>query len=383
MRSIKDYILEKSGMMLSERDKKKLLTLDKKFWEIAVIYHKCKNRYVTNIDEEFEKFIKAYNKGEKYYPILEYKGEICYKEKHVIEKINTLTREFMNFNCFLSKYYLEILSAYKLMILGCIDPIKNYQNFNIVRLQKPSQDMYRLALETIKENPYEEIDKSKRNIKAEQAKKEIEDYLDELDWDWDVNIDNNMIPRMAVGAEKMNINANGTFSDIDIEGLKAHEVKGHVGRRYYAHKTGLYLMLEGLLGRNTLDEGLAVWNSLNLVKKKKPNILFNIALKTVIAFNLDTHDFVELFKICKDLAPNLADKIIFKNIIRYKRELKYCKLPGGNGDDMSYFCGYMIVKDMNDKERDDILKYNIGPEQIKDLPKIKRFFELNKFESLI
>jgi hypothetical protein len=38
---------------------------------------------------------------------------------------------------------------------------------------------------------------------------------------------------------------------------------------------------------------------------------------------------------------------------------------------------------MTDAERDDILKYNIGPNQIKDLPKIKEFFKLNKFKSLI
>jgi hypothetical protein len=56
---------------------------------------------------------------------------------------------------------------------------------------------------------------------------------------------------------------------------------------------------------------------------------------------------------------------------------------GGNGDDMSYFVGYQMVKDMTDAERDDILKYNIGPNQIKDLPKIKEFFKLNKFKSLI
>jgi hypothetical protein len=38
---------------------------------------------------------------------------------------------------------------------------------------------------------------------------------------------------------------------------------------------------------------------------------------------------------------------------------------------------------MTDAERDDILKYNIGPGQIHELPKIKRFLEVNKFEPLI
>ena len=74
---------------------------------------------------------------------------------------------------------------------------------------------------------------------------------------------------------------------------------------------------------------------------------------------------------------------MYKNIIRFKRELGDCSIPGGNGEDMSYFCGYQIVKKMTDKERDDILKYNIGPDQIKDLPEIKKFLKINKFKSLI
>ena len=59
------------------------------------------------------------------------------------------------------------------------------------------------------------------------------------------------------------------------------------------------------------------------------------------------------------------------------------RLPGGWHDDMSYFVGYQIIKDMTNKERKDILKYNIGPDQIKDLPDIKKFLRLNKFKSLI
>ena len=38
---------------------------------------------------------------------------------------------------------------------------------------------------------------------------------------------------------------------------------------------------------------------------------------------------------------------------------------------------------MTDKERDDVLKWNIGPGQLQELPKIKEFFRLNKFKSLI
>lgn len=368
---------------LSKENKEKLLTLDKLFLEIAQMYHNDKPRYATNIDEEIDKFISAYKAGIKYFPKLEFETDNKYLTDNVIEKIDTLLYEFRNFNCFLSKYYIEVLLAYKQMIKGCMDPKKTYPMFNAVRLQKPSLEMYDLAMKTLKEHPYKKIDKDSRNLDAEYAKKEIEDYLDELGWEWDVQIKNNLQPRMAVGPEKMSINKNGTFSDIDLQGLKAHEIKGHVGRRYYALKTGLYLFVEGLLWRNTLDEGLAVWNSLNLVDKQKPNILFNIALKTIIGYHLNDMDFYELFDYIHKLVPDLPEKIVFKTIIRFKREIVDCSIMGGNGDDMSYFVGYQLVKNMTDKERDDILKYNIGPDQIKDLPDIKKFLKLNKFPSLI
>jgi hypothetical protein len=368
---------------LNKNDKQKLLCLDRMFWEIAQMYHSDKPKYTTNLDEEIDKFITAYKSGIKYFPKLEFETENKYLTDGVIEKIDTLLFEFRNFNCFLSKYYIEILLAYKQMIRGCMNPKETYPMFNAIRLQKPSMEMYELAMKTIKEHPYEKINKAARNLDANDAKNEIEDYLDELDWEWDINIKDNMQPRMAVGPEIMNINKTGTFSKVDLEGLKAHEVKGHVGRRYYALKTGLYLFVEGLLWRNTLDEGLAVWNSLNLVDKQKPNILFNIALKTIIAYHLNDKDFYELFDYIHKLVPSVPETIVFKTIIRFKREIVDCSIIGGNGDDMSYFVGYQIVKDMTDQERDDILKYNIGPDQIKDLPDIKKFLKLNKFKSLI
>lgn len=368
---------------LNKNDKQKLLCLDRMFWEIAQMYHSDKPKYTTNLDEEIDKFITAYKSGIKYFPKLEFETENKYLIDGVIEKIDTLLFEFRNFNCFLSKYYIEILLAYKQMIRGCMNPKETYPMFNAIRLQKPSMEMYELAMKTIKEHPYEKINKAARNLDANDAKNEIEDYLDELDWEWDINIKDNMQPRMAVGPEIMNINKTGTFSKVDLEGLKAHEVKGHVGRRYYALKTGLYLFVEGLLWRNTLDEGLAVWNSLNLVDEQKPNILFNIALKTIIAYHLNDKDFYELFDYIHKLVPSVPETIVFKTIIRFKREIVDCSIIGGNGDDMSYFVGYQIVKDMTDKERDDILKYNIGPDQIKDLSDIKKFLKLNKFKSLI
>ena len=72
-----------------------------------------------------------------------------------------------------------------------------------------------------------------------------------------------MLPRLNVKMGKVNINSKAKFSEEDIDGLIAHEIKGHVGRRFYGKETGLWLFAYGLDGSSTYDEGLAVWNSIN------------------------------------------------------------------------------------------------------------------------
>ena len=193
-----------------------------------------------------------------------------------------------------------------------------------------------------------------------------------------------MLPRVGVKENKeVLVRTDAVFSEEDIDGLIQHELKGHVGRRYYGLKTGLYLFLYGLYNRNYLDEGLAVWNSLNLVKKIKPNVLYNIAMKYIVVYNINNLHFGELFDLCRSISKEIPDDKLFKIIARAKRDIQDMSLLGGWADNASYFTGYQLVKKMTDNERDDILKWNIGPDQIKDLPKIKQFFKLNKFESLI
>ena len=167
----------------------------------------------------------------------------------------------------------------------------------------------------------------------------------------------------------------------DIEGLYQHELSGHVGRRYYGYQTGLNLFVIGLAKSNTYDEGLAIWNSINKVKTPKPNILFNIAIKTVIAYHSYDMDFCELFDFIHELVPNMSDKTLFRTIVRSKRNIGDCRIISG-AIETGYLKGYKLVTLMSDEDRDDILKYNIGPDQMEDLENIKVFLDVNKFEPL-
>ena len=190
-----------------------------------------------------------------------------------------------------------------------------------------------------------------------------------------------MLPRMNVKMGDVNINKTSRFSEEDLQGLIAHEISGHVGRRFYGKETGLWLFAYGLQSSSTYDEGLAVWNSLNKVKKVKDNVLFNISLKTCISYLMYEMDFCDLFEWVKKQAPTMTDYTAFKTIVRPRRRNKDCEIRSGEPM-TTYFRGYNLVKDMDNKMRDDILHYNIGPDQLFELENIKEFLKVNHFKKL-
>lgn len=367
---------------LTPGERERLLKLDKLYGDFCMKFrYDCDQMTLINLDEEYKVFIKYRESDMKYFPQL--KRNPCHYTSQHIALGEYLLNEFNKFPCFLSKYYVELIQPMIKKIrffMGEVSPLW----YTTYQAQTPTHDEYQLAMQMLDENPYEDVDESSRLINAEKAKELIQAHIDKRGYKWKVIISDDIIPRMSVNPDKtMYIRSDAKFSNTDISGLKAHEVDGHIGRRYYGLMTGLHLFQFGLIWRNDLDEGLAIYNSLHKVRKVKPNVMFNIALKTIIAYQLDKMDFCELFDFCKKLSPNLPDKTLFTTIARFKREVEDCSIKGGNGDDQSYFCGYQLVKTLTDEQRDDILKWNVGPGQLSDIPDIKRFFGLNKFEPLI
>ena len=391
MNNIKDFeqYLKEKYFKLSEKDKKYLLELDKKYGELAIIFRKeFRAKNVMNLDAEFDKFIEHKKVGEKYFPKLELEQiESSIDAKAEFEE---LLKKFENFSSFISKFYIEKIKGF----LNSIALSEKYKKmsesgeYNEKDMGKdrsgsfPTLAEYNYALQIINDYPYEVVKKGVRDIDAEGAAKLFQKKIDELGYEYKVKLVKGMLPRVNVTPEGIvRVNPDAMFSMTDIEGLYQHELCGHVGRRYYGYKTGLNLFVIGLPESNTYDEGLAIWNSINNVKTPKPNIMFNIAIKAIITYHLYDMDFCELFDFIQELVPNMSDKTLFRSIVRLKRGVGDCKIYGG-ALESGYFKGYNLVSVMSDDERDDILKYNIGPNQLNDLDNIKAFLEVNEFEPL-
>lgn len=384
MNTIKDFdtfVLEANSIFaMKPETKKRLLELDEKYHKLI---EKFRTKYVaqtcSNIRDEFDKFMAARNNGQKYFPQLEIENSKA--DPKMIEDFEKLKEEFgeIKDECYVVKFYFEKIDS----MINSLQTRIDIENGSYTPGENPvDKELYDEALQCVKDNPYEKPDfKKDRNKDSEECYDEIEDAIDELGYDFDVNIDTGMLPRMNVKMGKVNINKSSRFSDADIEGLIAHEIKGHVGRRFYGKETGLWLFAYGLQSSSTYDEGLAVWNSLNLVKEKKNNVLFNIAMKTCISYLMYEMDFCDLFEWLKKKAPEMTDYTAFKTIVRPRRRNKDCEIKSGEPM-TTYFRGYNMVKEMDDKMRNDILHYNIGPDQKFELDNIKEFLKVNNFKKL-
>ena len=321
----------------------------------------------------------AKNNGQKYYPQLDIDNSE--PDMKMYDDFGKLLDEFEEIkdDCYVAQFYIEKIHSMR----RSIEQRKEIEDGTYEPGENPvDKELYQQALQCIKDNPYKKPDfKNDRNKDSEECLEAIEDALDELGYDFDVEIDTGMLPRMNVKMGKVNVNKTSKFSDEDIEGLIAHEIKGHVGRRFYGKKTGLWLFAYGTQSSSTYDEGLAVWNSLNKVKHKKDNVLFNIAMKTCVSYLMYEMDFCDLFDWIKKHAPGMTDYTAFKTIIRPRRKNKDCEIKSGEPM-TTYFKGYNMVNDMDDKMRDDILHYNIGPDQKFELENIKEFLKVNKFKAL-
>ena len=391
MNNIKDFdqYLKEKYFKLSEKDKEYLLELDKKYGELAIIFRKeFRAKNVMNLDNEFEKFIEHRKVGEKYFPKLEL--EEIESSVDIKEEFEELLAKFENFSSFISKFYVERINGFlkSIRIKEKYKEMSDSGEYGKKSMNKnrgdcfPTLAEYNYALELIKDFPYESIKDGVRDIKAENAVKMFQKKIDELGYEYKVKLVDGMLPRVNVTPEGIvRVNPKAMFSMTDIEGLYQHELCGHVGRRYYGYKTGLNLFVIGLSKSNTYDEGLAIWNSINKVKTPKPNILFNIAIKTIIAYHSYDMDFCELFNFIHELVPNMSDKTLFRTIVRSKRNIGDCRIVSG-AIETGYLKGYKLVTLMSDEDRDDILKYNIGPDQMDDLKNIKVFLEVNKFDPL-
>ena len=152
-----DFILEsKSIYTLSNEVKSTLLELDEKYHKLI---EKFRTKYVaqtiSNIKEEFEKFINARNNGQKYFPQLEIENSEV--DMDLLDKFSELKDEFgeIESECYIAKFYIEKIES----MIHSLEMRKELENNEYVPGENPvDKELYNDALECIKKHPYHKPD---------------------------------------------------------------------------------------------------------------------------------------------------------------------------------------------------------------------------------
>jgi hypothetical protein len=383
MKTLKEYIFESwtQGWELSPQSRKKLLGLDREYNELVKKINEFNSNDIPNLDEEMDKFFKARNDNKKYYPKL--KLNYCpFDSNGIVGELEKLLGKFENFQeCYLSKFYIENIKSHikycKYFIDKKGDPKKSWDGTTV------SDALYKKAIKLLKTCKYQSI-RELETISVSKVLKAFEGELEKLGYGWDVELVPHQSSKVDINTPGIiKLSSNAKFYKVELESLIEHYIRCCIGRKYYGYQSGLYIFIHGLVGSNKLTNGL-IYNGILDMDEPKPNTLLNICIKYIIGYLKQTMGFYEIFNELKQITKDcgVPDRILFKMIAKSKHELVDTKLPGGFENDVIDFEGYQIVNKMNDDEIGNILKYNIGHGQLKELPNIKNFLEQNKFKPI-
>ena len=89
---------------------------------------------------------------------------------------------------------------------------------------------------------------------------------------------------------------------------------------------------------------------------------------------------LEIFKLVKKITK-APDDVIALAMVRAARVFSY-QPDFTSSTDTDYLEGYERVKNMSENEREELIHYTIGPDQLFELDKIKEFLKVNKFKPL-
>ena len=381
-----------NNLILTQEDKEQLLALDKEYKDIFIEYwEKYCPMDCDNVDEDYKKFIKAREEGKEYVPIIKLSCDSISADW--VSRAKELSKKFKGFNCFLSKYYIENLEYMCISAEMTLNKDDAYYRdvYNSHMNDYISIKDLNTAWQWIEKHPF--IDhRDDQQYDGNDIQKEMQEHIDKRGFKFKVVQNPKMIARQSVrpADRTLHIKTDANFNDLDVESLKIHEVDVHVARRYYGYKTGLWLFVDGLHLRNKLDEGMAINQSLHHNKYGvKKNLEFEVAIKVVIGYYINKLSFNQLYdllykRVKTEQNKDIIGSIIFKNICRFKRVFENTSYLGGDGySQTDYFMGYQLIQTFPESLREDIIKWNIGPDQVRDLPLIKLFFKYNKFEPLI
>lgn len=356
-----------------------LIKLDNRLRKIAQIRNEKRDIYPTNLEEEKEKFLAHWNKGQRYNPQFLY-DSVDYTKTTIHKDIENLIKEFSLFSHEFSAYYVDLLQFYYnwVEVFSC-DSERSSHRFadGVFGLYGPVDFRgLEYSKNILKTHNHVEVPKKDLIYKG----KDLVNFFDKKMKEMEINpwsCEFKEIPGrigLSTPERKIYINERSEFSQADINSLLAHEIGVHVFRAETGYELDLFAFTIGSTQNEAIEEGLAIRRSYNL-KVTKPNILFEASVNCLISSVVDKMDFYSIFEMLMDY--NEDPLWCFKKTCRVKRSLEDTSVFGGFSRDQVYMKGYTIVKELDDKTyNEDLFKYRLANTELHYIPTLDRFKQI-------
>ncbi len=354
----------------------------KKISEFEKLYNEMVSKYSfkipkpINLQEEKKKFFMALADDRVYNPQIKYEKYEC--NLQLLEKHKKKIRRLM-----LKNSYTGIRKLYRKRLETKLIQIKyhllwgspNSTKYIVKYWGKPDRATLRKAIRYCREYKREKVRFIRITPKkvGTELKKEVKRLTGN-----DINvIYHDMAAKINIEPSQnlIEINPNETFTTLDLERLKTHEIAVHYVRYYNASKWKTKLLEGGTSNYLETEEGLAAYAEYikGLLSKAQ---MFVYAGRVIATYYATKKSFYEVFEILKYYG--FTDKVAFSVAYRSKRNLRDTSEHGGFTKDYVYFKGFYKVVDY--VKNHDIRDLFIGKIHIKDIKSLRSFINHHKDE---
>ncbi|MFP4402548.1 MAG: tyrosine/phenylalanine carboxypeptidase domain-containing protein [Candidatus Nanoarchaeia archaeon] len=319
------------------------------------------------------KFFKALKEGREYNPQMKYEKRDIPQE--VIDELIQLKDSILLED---DRYKFKLLLKKKIQEFILI--LKMYKHwgeiesttYSILSRGRPTQKQYRKALYQIKR--YERDTVRFKRLSPQKIANALQEEVYKLTGENIRVCFEELANKVMIRAKSgiISINPQETFTSLDLERLKVHEIQTHYMRYFNGSKQPIEILQNGTHNYIKTEEGLAVYmeHKHNVLSKAQ---LFIYAGRVVANYLSMHYGFYDIFQRLKKLG--FKDEDAYKITLRSKRNLKDTSQIGGFTKDYIYFVGFYEVKEHLEKYPEDFEKLFTGKIKLKDLKTLEEYLK--------
>lgn len=355
-------------------DLKRLASLEQEWEAIENSYRISKYLAPINREEECQKTLDGYARGETYNPQFSYLEPPEYPVPHIRDFRARLRPQHSPIEAIydtIATYALLSIQAVQTHEPGVITAGSTLQN-GLPDTQL-LQEAYRILQE---EYPQDMPDSPDLNptLCAEDVASEMQGVIDSAGiQEWQALAFEPMSASMSVNRldKWLKIRKGDTYSRVDLRRLIVHEIGVHIVRYENGRRQPIRLFANGFPGYISTEEGLAVYS------EAKAGLLETETLRKyagrVIAANQSlSKPFSEVF--CT-LTQYVAPETAFNIATRAKRGFRDTSRPGAHVKDLVYLQGYLAITTHLEKQPDDYALLFSGKFGLQQLDLVRELFE--------